>query len=91
MEMKKGDIVTVVAVSGEYIGKLKRFDEKGVVLSDPRMLVAGESGVGFARGVCMTGQTDVSEVMFRDYVYCTPTNEDFEKAWREQTSGIVTP
>lgn len=89
MEMKKGDVVTVVAVSGEYIGKLKRFDEKGVVLSDPRMLVATDTGVGFARGVCMTGHTDVSEVLFRDYVYCTPTNEEFESAWRQATSGIV--
>jgi len=90
MEMKKNDVVSVVATSGEYVGKLKKFDEKGVVLSDPRMLIAANEGVGFAKGVCMTGQTDVSEVLFRNYVYCTPTNEEFEKAWREATSGIVT-
>lgn len=90
MEMKKNDVVSVVATSGEYVGKLKKFDERGVVLSDPRMLIAANEGVGFAKGVCMTGQTDVSEVLFRNYVYCTPTNEEFEKAWRESTSGIIT-
>ena len=52
--MKKGDIVSVVAMSGEYIGEL--VDNKdGIELANPKMIVqAPDGGMGFAKGVAVT-------------------------------------
>jgi hypothetical protein len=88
--MKKGDVISVVTLSGEYIGKLNEtHDDGGLTLDDPRMLIAGDEGVGFARGICMTGIENVNTVRFKDYVYFTPTNLGFEKAYRKAVSGII--
>jgi hypothetical protein len=88
--MKKGDVVSVVTLSGEYVGKFNEAHiDGGLTLDDPRMLIAGEEGVGFARGICMTGIEDVSTVRFKDYVYFTPTNAAFEKAYLTAVSGII--
>jgi len=37
--MDKGDIVTVVTVSGEYVGILESLEDGNVELKDPRMIV----------------------------------------------------
>lgn len=87
--MKNNDVVTVVTVSGEYVGRLGGIDSNGVVtLNDPRMLIHGDQGIGFARGVCMTGVENAKTVSFQQYVLCTPTNDDFSAAWTEATSGV---
>jgi hypothetical protein len=53
-------------------------------------MVVGEEGkVGFGRGVCMSAIENVEEVTFHDYMFVTPTNETFTKAWREATSGLI--
>ena len=46
--MKKGDIVSVVAMSGEYIGEL--VDNKdGIELANPKMIVqAPDGGLGLS-------------------------------------------
>ena len=52
--MKIGDIVSVVAMSGEYIGELVS-NENGIELSNPKMIVqAPDGGMGFAKGVAVT-------------------------------------
>ena len=87
--MKKSDVVTVVTVSGEYVGRLDNFSADGTVtLKDPRMLITGEQGIGFARGVCMTSEENPDTVLFQQYVLCTKTNQAFSDAWTEATSGI---
>lgn len=89
--MKTNDVVTVVTVSGEYVGRLaeSRQDADGIItLKDPRMLINGEQGLGFARGVCMTSEENPDDVIFQQYVLCTKTNKAFADAWTEATSGV---
>jgi len=57
-------------------------------LKDPRMLIHGDQGIGFARGVCMTSKENPEKVSFQQYVLCTETNDDFSAAWTEATSGV---
>jgi len=87
--MKKNDIVTVVAISGEYVGKFVAQVETTITLKDPRMIVSNpEGGMGFAHGVAVTGKEAVPSIVFNNYVFVTPTNEGVEKAYVEATSSI---
>lgn len=87
--MNNGDIVTVVTMSGEYIGKLKETTDDFVSLEDPRMLVMNEQGMGFAHGLCVTGEKDPKEATFKNYVICAKTNQQVSDAWRTAVTGIV--
>ena len=87
--MKDGEIVTVLTVAGEFVGKLAG-TEDGVKLIDPRMVVQGPEGnMGFARGICQTGIENPTEVLVTNPILVTDTNEMVENAWREATSGIA--
>jgi len=88
--MKENDIVSVVTMAGEVIGKVKGEVGSTITLEDPRMLIQTEQGMGFAHGVCVTGESNPKEVTFQQYVFVTPTKEDIVKGWREATSGIIT-
>ncbi len=84
-----GEVVSVVTVSGEYVGVFEGEGKDGeIVVENPRMLIATEEGVGFARGLCMTGMADAKMVRFKDYVFLTATNDDFANSYREATSLI---
>jgi pyruvate-formate lyase-activating enzyme len=87
--MNTGDIVTVLTVAGEFVGKLQYKDGDSVSLADPRMLVQGQNGMGFARGVCVTGEENPTQVEFMGVVFVTPTNNEVASAWRQATSGII--
>ena len=87
--MKKGDVVAVVSMAGEYVGKYETSGDGSISLTDPKMLVQNESGMGFAQGICVTGKMNPDEVTFASYVFVTPVNDDIEKAYRQATSGIV--
>ena len=78
--MEKGDIVTVVTISGEYVGVLESFEDATVVLNKPRMVVQTEKGMGFAHGVAVTGDENPEQVTFLNVVYVIPTNADVSKA-----------
>ena len=87
--MKDGEIVTVVTMAGEFVGKLAG-TEDGIKLIDPRMVVNGPEGnMGFARGICQTGIENPTEVLVTNPILVTDTNEMVENAWREATSGIA--
>jgi len=89
--MKKGDIIAVLTLAGEYVGKFVS-NENGLELEDPRMIVQGPEGqMGFARGICQTGVENPDYVLFESYIFTTPANDQVQKAFREATSGIVTP
>jgi len=89
--MEKNDIVTVVTVAGEFVGKYVTSGDGSITLGDPRMLVYGESGnMGFARGICMTGVENPDEATFQSVVFVTPTNEEIVKAYRQATTGLIT-
>ena len=89
--MKKGDIISVITVSGEYIGKL---DESGdtICLEDPRMIVQGPEGqMGFAQGVAVIGEKNPTSMQIQSYVFTTKTNDQVAEAYRTHLSGIELP
>ena len=87
--MKTGDVVAVVTIAGEFVGKYRTSIDGNIILDDPRMLIQNEKGMGFAAGICVTGKVNPTEVTFAQYVFVTPVNEDIEKAYYQATSGIV--
>ena len=89
--MSKNDIVSVMTLSGEFVGKFIS-DDNGLELEDPRLVVQGPEGqMGFARGICQTGVENPTDITFNQYLFVTSTNEEVQKAYRQATSGIVTP
>ena len=86
--MEKGDTVTVVTTSGEYVGLLESFEDSTVALNKPRMIVQTEGGMGFANGVAVSGESEPEEVTFLQAVYVIPTNEKVAKAHTEHTTSI---
>ena len=87
--MKKGDVVSVISMAGEYVGKFNSMESGTVTLDDPRMLIQNEQGMGFANGIAVTGKLNPESVTFAQYVFVTPTNSDIEKAYRGAVSGLV--
>jgi len=87
--MKKGDVVTVVTLAGEMVGKYNSSGSGTISLDDPRMLIQNEQGMGFAHGICVTGENNPTEITFQSYVFVTPTNAEIEKAYRQAVSGLV--
>ena len=87
--MKNNDVVTVVAPSGEYVGRMLKFDETGVVLQNPRMITFSEEGMGFAAGIAATGNPDPKEVTIMNIIFVTECNVEIVKAWHQATSGII--
>ena len=87
--MKVGDIISLVTMSGEYVGKLSEdMGENGLVLEDPRMLIQTQDGMGFAAGICVTGVKDPKEATFQQYVFMTDTNDQIKDAYRSAVTGI---
>ena len=92
--MVKGKIVSLVTLAGEYIGKFMHENNGNITLENPRMLVNTPDGkVGFARGICMTGQENPKTGMFYagGVVIVTETNPDFASAYTEAVTGLATP
>lgn len=89
--MNINDIVTVIASSGEYVGKMKSVEP--LTLENPRMVIRNpENGeMGFARGIAVTGEENAKEATFNQYVFVVPTNEPVKNAFQEATGEIVTP
>ena len=92
--MMKGKIVSLVTLAGEYIGKFMHENNGNITLENPRMLINTPDGkVGFARGICMTGQENPKTGMFYagGVVIVTETNPDFASAYTEAVTGLATP
>lgn len=93
--MRKGDIVSVVTVSGEYVGVFEEITKGWVTLTNPKMIVSTpDGGMGFARGIAVTGELNPTEVTFASYVFVIPTNEQVAEAHNQAVYGapvIATP
>ena len=91
MSYKKDDVVSVITNAGEYVGKFKSEGDSTFTITKPRMLISGEQGVGFARGVCVTGKEDAAELVFQKtgIVFTTATSDVVAKAYVESTTSIV--
>ena len=54
------------------------------------MLVTGQDGgMGFARGVAMTGEENPKEIKFHNFIFVTPTNSEVVSAYVQATTGII--
>ena len=88
--MKKGDIVAVVATSGEYVGEL--VSSKPVTLANHKMIVnTPEGGMGFSKGVAVTGEVNPTEMIFGSYVFIAKCNKEVSEAHLTAVSGIEIP
>jgi len=92
MSYNKNDVITVITVAGEYVGKFVSEDASRLTIADPKMLVNGEQGMGFGSGVCVTGEADPADMTFYigGLVFVAKTSEAVVKAYREATSGLIT-
>jgi len=90
--MNKRDIVTVATVVGEFVGKYLDQDDHSIMLEDPRMIVNTPEGMGFARGICQTGEENPNGVtLFKtNILFITETNDAVQSSYRQFTSGIIT-
>ena len=92
--MKQGAIVSLVTLSGEFLGKWVKEENGNITLDNPRMLVNTPDGkVGFARGVCMSSTENTREAMFYagGVVIATETNPEFSAAYTEAVTGLAVP
>jgi len=89
--MKKGDIISVITAAGEFVGKFEDEGNAKLVIKDPRMVIQTQEGMGFARGVCVTGEESPTEMAFYagGIVFTAPSNEDIQKAYRQAVSGLI--
>ena len=89
--MEKGDIVTVVTISGEYVGKLVSMEDASVELENPRMILSNpaDGSMGFAKGLAATGEENPTTATFQQVVFVVPSNEKVATAHLEATSGLV--
>jgi hypothetical protein len=87
--MKKGDVVVAVTMSGEIIGKYVNEKDGAITLEDPRTLLHDNQGLGFAKGICVSGKLEPKIVTISNYVFLTEVNPEIERAWRQTTSGLV--
>ncbi len=90
-----GEIVTIVTMMGEVVGRLKEETSFGYVLESPRLFVPaqGEAAGGFAPGLSMTGVQNPKEGTINKQVALTVciTHQQVADGWTEATSGIVLP
>ena len=89
--MEKGDVVTVVAISGEYVGKLVSMEDATVELENPRMILSNpqDGSMGFAKGLAATGEESPTSAVFQQVVFVVPSNEKVPNAHLEATSGLT--
>ena len=89
----KGEVVTIVSMMGEVVGRLKEETDNAYVVESPRLFVPApdSSAGGFAPGLSMTGKQNINQASINKAVVLTvlPTHHDVEAGWLQATTGIV--
>lgn len=85
------EVVSVMSISGEIVGRLKEVTDNYIKLSDPRLFVFGEQGTGFAQGISLTTQMNPTEAVLQMSGILTllPSNPEVAEGWQQHTSGII--
>ena len=91
--MQTGDVVTVVTISGEYVGKLLSQEDSAITIENPRMILSNpqDGSMGFARGVAVTGCQNPETITFNNYVFTTESNEGVADAYEIATGKKEAP
>lgn len=89
--MNKNDVVSIVTLTGEYVGKFSETTDEYHVIEDPRLLTQTQQGAAFIPAVCMTGKPEPSVINFNksQVVFITETADEVQKEYRKATSGII--
>ena len=89
--MNKQDVVSIVTVSGEYIGKLIDESSDKITLGDPHMVTPNGESSGFLPAVCLTGKQQPSSVSFNKscVVLMIESQEEVAKQYRTSISGLI--
>lgn len=89
--MKKNDVVSIVTLTGEFVGKFNEETIDHYVIDDPRLLTQTQQGAAFIPAVCMTGVQEPRQVRFNKslVVFVLETADEVEKEYRKSTSGII--
>ena len=91
----KNEVVTVITMMGEIVGRLKEETETGYVVESPRLFVPAqaETSGGFAPGLSMTGDQHPNSAHINKHLVMTvvKTHEQVAKGLQEATSSIVLP
>lgn len=86
----KNDIVTVLSIAGEIVGRFKEETESNVTIDYPKLFVQTEQGAGFAPGICATADSEQNVVINKSGILSVlKSNEETTKAWHQVNSGIV--
>lgn len=85
-------VVCVVTPNGDIIGKLLESSETSLLLESPRGFMQTEKGFGFLPSVSV-GCAEVKEARYILAMVLTVTaaHPEIEKAWRQATTGLITP
>ena len=89
--MNKNDVVSIVTLTGEFVGKFIEETTDQYRISDPRLLTQTQDGAGFLPVVCMTGKSEPDEVAFNKSttVFVIETAQEVQKEYRKATSGLI--
>lgn len=91
MSYKNGEVISVVTAAGEFVGKFSDESPSRLTIDDPRMVIQTQEGMGFARGVAVTGVENPPSMSFftGGIVFVTSTNDEVTKAYRQAVSGLI--
>lgn len=89
--VKKNDVVSVVTLTGEFVGKFNQETTDQYVIDDPRLLTQTQQGAAFIPAVCMTGKQEPNQVIFNKstVVFIIETADEIQKEYRKATSGLI--
>jgi len=92
--IEKDTLVSLVTPAGEFVGKLESQSSAYVTLRNPKMIIhTADKQMGFARGVCLTGEENPELTTFYagGIILMTPSNDGIVSAYTKMTSEIITP
>ena len=80
--MQTGDVVKVVTISGEYVGKLVSQEDSAITIDNPRMILSNpqDGSMGFAKGIAATGVENPPVATFHNVVFVVPSNDKVVEA-----------
>lgn len=89
--MDKNDVISIVTLTGEFVGKYNSETDQQYTIDDPRLLTQTQEGVAFIPAVCMTGIQQPNQVVFNKSVvaFVIKTATEVEKEYRKATSGLI--
>jgi len=89
--VKQGDIITVLTLTGEIVGKLKSETDTKIILEDPRLIVQSPESkeFGYAKGITISGVENPKEVEIRNWILVVEPDKRFYEAYQKAAVGLV--